>query len=241
MNRPVFAYSGANAGVTEWIDAASGSGVLVDYTAQRRPCYCRTPDRPGPHNLLLDPACAQPVAGADSPGPARPLWATDAGWVPPVGVAASPDTSFDVPMDGVAVAVDVGRERRRLPPVAGRPAARRRLGCADSPRPTWWCSRSCTCRRPSTPARPTRSPSARGTPWCTATASAIDADLVAGDAVRPVRVLRRGDGRADPARHRRHVRGAHPRLSEVLLPAPRHPRDPHAQPSCVVATRRAIR
>jgi hypothetical protein len=103
MNRPVFAYSGANAGVTEWIGSASSSGVLVDYTAQRRPCFFRTSDRPGPHNLLLDAVCAQPAARVDSPGPARPLWQIDAGWVPPVGVAASADTSFGVPMDGVAV------------------------------------------------------------------------------------------------------------------------------------------
>ena len=103
MNRPVFAYSGANAGVTEWIASATASGLLVDYTAQRRPCYFRTPDRPGPHNLLLDPTCSQPVAAADTPGPARPMWPIDAGWAPPAGVAATPDTTFPVPMDGVAV------------------------------------------------------------------------------------------------------------------------------------------
>jgi Protein of unknown function (DUF3048) C-terminal domain/Protein of unknown function (DUF3048) N-terminal domain len=104
MNRPVFAYSGANTGVTAWIDSAAGSGVLVDYTAQRRPCYFRTPERPGPHNLLLDPVCAAPVADLDAPGPARPLWRIDAAWQPPIGSAVTADSTFGVPMDGVDVA-----------------------------------------------------------------------------------------------------------------------------------------
>ncbi|NND74322.1 MAG: DUF3048 domain-containing protein [Ilumatobacter sp.] len=102
MNRPIFGYSGANPGVTAWVESAATSGVLVDFSAQRRPCYSRDPARPGPHNLLLDPAC---VALADeAAGPARPLWRTDAAWVVPLAVTATPDTSFSVPMDGVNVA-----------------------------------------------------------------------------------------------------------------------------------------
>ena len=101
MNRPVFAYSGANDGVTAWIESAAGSGILVDFTAQRRPCYSREPTRPGPHNLLLDPACAIDVA--TEAGPARPLWSMDSTWTVPDGVAAAPDGAFTVEMDGVRV------------------------------------------------------------------------------------------------------------------------------------------
>ena len=73
MNRPVFAYSGANPGVTAWVRSAASSGVLIDFTATSKPCYRRDPDRPGPHNLLIDPGCA--VDAATTAGPARTLWA----------------------------------------------------------------------------------------------------------------------------------------------------------------------
>lgn len=99
MNRPVFAYSGANPGVTAWIASATSSGVLVDFTAQRRPCYSRTDTRPGPHNLLFDTACA--TVASPAAGPARPLWAIDGSWTPPSD--APPDSTFVVPMDGVRV------------------------------------------------------------------------------------------------------------------------------------------
>jgi Protein of unknown function (DUF3048) N-terminal domain/Protein of unknown function (DUF3048) C-terminal domain len=99
MNRPVFAYSGANPGVDQWIGSAARSGVLVDFTALRNPCYVRSPDRPGPHNLLLDPTCA--VATSTTAGPAGPLWRIDPAWVPP-GIVPT-DTTFPVEMDGVAV------------------------------------------------------------------------------------------------------------------------------------------
>ena len=101
MNRPIFGYSGANPGVTAWINSATSSGVLVDFTAQRNPCYGRTAERPGPHNLLLDPNCA--VETSTNAGPARPLWTIDASWTPPSGVATSADTTFTIAMDGVAV------------------------------------------------------------------------------------------------------------------------------------------
>ncbi|MEY2582517.1 MAG: hypothetical protein QOE09_2366, partial [Ilumatobacteraceae bacterium] len=101
MNRPIFAYSGANPGVTLFINSATSSGVLVDYMAQRSPCYWRTVDRPGPHNLLLDPGCA--VSNSTDVGPARPLWRIDAAWTPPHGVSVSADTTFTVMMDGVAI------------------------------------------------------------------------------------------------------------------------------------------
>ena len=36
MNRPVFGFSGANPGVTQWIDSAEGSGVLVSETRKEK-------------------------------------------------------------------------------------------------------------------------------------------------------------------------------------------------------------
>ena len=101
MNRPVLAFSGANPGVTEWIGAAAGSGALVDFSAQHSPCYSRSPDRAGPHNLLLDPACA--IAASPTAGAARPLWLIDAGWAPSASVASHADTTFTVPMDGIRI------------------------------------------------------------------------------------------------------------------------------------------
>jgi hypothetical protein len=101
MNRPVFAYSGANPGVTAWVGSAASSGVLIDFTAMSGPCYRRDPDRPGPHNLLIDPACA--VDAATTAGPARPLWTTDPAWTAPAEAAVVADTMFSVRMDGVDV------------------------------------------------------------------------------------------------------------------------------------------
>jgi Protein of unknown function (DUF3048) N-terminal domain/Protein of unknown function (DUF3048) C-terminal domain len=99
MNRPILAWSGGNPAVTAEVTAAAQAGVVVDLSALRINCYRRESSRRAPHNLLLDPACAhQRVAG----GPARPLWSYDADWQP--GAAAfGPDTTFDVPMDGVRV------------------------------------------------------------------------------------------------------------------------------------------
>ena len=101
MNRPVFAYSGANAGVIDWINSAAGSAVLTDFTAQHSPCYSRSPDRPGPHNLLLDAHCA--VLNASGAGPARPLWLTASPWTAPNHDGVVTDTSFALEMDGVHV------------------------------------------------------------------------------------------------------------------------------------------
>jgi hypothetical protein len=100
MNRPVFAYSGANPGVTDWIRSAAISNVLVDFDGLTSPCYSRSPDRPGPHNLLLDPNCA--VTSSPAAGAARPLWPTNPSWVAPN--AAAVDTTFSLAMDGVNVA-----------------------------------------------------------------------------------------------------------------------------------------
>jgi hypothetical protein len=75
--------------------------VLVDFSAQHSPCYSRSPERPGPHNLLLDTACA--LASSPTGGAARPLWAIDAMWSPPTGVANVADTTFTVAMDGVHI------------------------------------------------------------------------------------------------------------------------------------------
>jgi hypothetical protein len=101
MNRPVFAFSGANPGVTQWIASAATSAVLVDFSAQQSPCYSRSPDRAGPHNLLLDPACA--LSLTTNAGPARPLWDIDPAWRPSASITTSGDTTFTVPMDGVRV------------------------------------------------------------------------------------------------------------------------------------------
>ena len=101
MNRPVFAYSGANPGVTDWIRSAARSDVLIDFTALHSPCYVRTTDRPGPHNLLLDPNCAVDVATAA--GPARPLWHIDPLWTASANVVAIADTTFTLAMDGATV------------------------------------------------------------------------------------------------------------------------------------------
>ncbi len=101
MNRPVFGYSGANAGVDAWITSAASSGVLVDFSAQRNGCYRRTIDRPAPHNLVIDTSCAR--SAAMSAGPARPLWTIAPGWTPPAGMPAVADSTFTVPMDGVRV------------------------------------------------------------------------------------------------------------------------------------------
>ena len=101
MNRPVFAYSGANPGVTDWIRSAAFSGVLVDFTALHNPCYFRSADRPGPHNLLLDPNCAADVA--KDAGPARPLWQIDPSMTPPTNAGVAADTTFTLQMDGVVV------------------------------------------------------------------------------------------------------------------------------------------
>ncbi len=103
MNRPVFAYSGANAGVTTWIRSAASSGVLVDFSALRAPCYVRDPGRPAPHNLLLDASCATSVAAASAPGQAQALWTIDGAWTPPAALGATTDTTFGVRMDGVRV------------------------------------------------------------------------------------------------------------------------------------------
>ncbi len=101
MNRPVFAYSGANVGVAAWLDSAAGSDLIVDFSAQHVPCYTRSPDRAGPHNLLLDPTCAVEAVG--SAGSARPLWNIDPSWVPSARADTAVDSSFAVAMDGVSV------------------------------------------------------------------------------------------------------------------------------------------
>jgi hypothetical protein len=101
MNRPVFAYSGSNPGVTAWLDSAESSGLLVDFSAQEHGCYARRDDRPGPHNLGVDPACA--LSASSSAGPARPLWDISGGWSPAAGVSSTADASFTVPMAGVTV------------------------------------------------------------------------------------------------------------------------------------------
>jgi hypothetical protein len=134
MNRPIFAFSGANTGTTGWIESAASSGMLTPYSSLARPCYGREPSRPGPHNLLLDPACARSTVAGDpvQPGPARPLWAIDDDWEVPTGIGAVPATTpFDVAMDGVATTWTWDAATRTYPPLPGRPSAPRRVGAAD--------------------------------------------------------------------------------------------------------------
>jgi len=99
MNRPVFAFSGANPGVTAWVQSAASSGGLVDFSAMHQGCYRRAADRRAPHNLVLDTACA--VSRARHAGPAAPLWSIDRSWAPTAATTSS--GRFTVPMDGVAV------------------------------------------------------------------------------------------------------------------------------------------
>jgi hypothetical protein len=105
MNRPVLAWSGGNRGVTNWIESAARSNLLVNFTAQRSPCYQRSSSRRTPHNLLLDPTCATntALAGDVPPGPARPLYWVDPAWEPAPEAGGSPDETFRVEMDGVTV------------------------------------------------------------------------------------------------------------------------------------------
>lgn len=101
MNRPILAWSGGNRGVTNWIESAARSGVLVDFTAQKNPCFNRNSSRRAPHNLQLDPLCA--VFNAPTAGPARPLFSINADWQVPEGIGAAPEANFSIGMDGVAV------------------------------------------------------------------------------------------------------------------------------------------
>jgi hypothetical protein len=114
MNRPIFAYSGANDGVLQWANAADTAGVTWDFGAQHAPCYFRTDEKPGPHNLLLDTGCTYETA--TTAGPARAMWRTVGGWSPPGGVSTTADGTFDVAMDGVDVQwqwdAESGRYRR---------------------------------------------------------------------------------------------------------------------------------
>ena len=101
MNRPVFSYSGANPGVSDWIRSATGSGLLIDFISPRGGCYRRSPEKPGPHNLVVNALCAR-LEGQGA-GPARPMWEIAANWSPPAGASVRPDSTFDVRMDGVRI------------------------------------------------------------------------------------------------------------------------------------------
>lgn len=97
LNRPIFSFSGANPGVNNWIDAAHEANWLVDYSGQQNPCYERRSDKPGPHNLVMDPTCA--AAESTEAGPAAPIFTFDDDWSP--GAKASNSGTFSVKMDGV--------------------------------------------------------------------------------------------------------------------------------------------
>ena len=101
LNRPILGWSGGNRGVTNWVGSAASAGLLINFSAQRSPCYNRSSSRSAPHNLLLDPACA--IRNAPDAGAARPLFAIDGTWTVADAPSAVPDTTFDVEMDGVRV------------------------------------------------------------------------------------------------------------------------------------------
>ena len=101
MNRPILAWSGGNKGVTNWVESADRSGVLVNFSAQTNPCYNRISSRSVPHNLQLNPTCA--IENATTAGPARQLWGIDASWTVPADLGAVPSPAFNVAMDGVSV------------------------------------------------------------------------------------------------------------------------------------------
>ena len=166
MNRPVFAYSGANVGVNAWIGSAASSGVLVDFSAQRNGCYRRTADRPGPHNLLFDVTCA--VGLAPTAGPARPLWDIVAG----VDTTRRRDLRERHHVPGAdgrrARRVDVGSDERAVPAAPGRRRTPRRLWRPDRRPQRGRARRATRARRRSTTARPIRSRSAPVQASCTA-------------------------------------------------------------------------
>ncbi len=99
LNRPVFAWSGGNPGVTEWVASAASSGVLVDVAGVRSNCYRREPTRRAPHNLVASTACLRDRGATGGAGAAVPLWSIDADWTAGA-LSTSPDTSFEVAMDG---------------------------------------------------------------------------------------------------------------------------------------------
>jgi hypothetical protein len=133
MNRPIFGYSGANSGVSAWISSAAASGVLVDFTAQRRPCYTRTTERPGPHNLILDAACCRRGGAHEHRcGRAGPPTLDDR---PVVDTArrGADHTRQHVPRPHGRSprGVDLERRQRQVPAITGRPRSRGRVRQQD--------------------------------------------------------------------------------------------------------------
>ena len=206
MNRPVFAYSGANPGVTDWINSAASSDVLVDFTALHNPCYVRSPDRPGPHNLLLDPTCA--VNSSTTAGPARPLWH---------------DRSRRGPHRATSSLSPTRRSRWRWTASSSTgPGTPRRARTCD-PRTVSHTSPSSGAQisarnvveistvyvpSPADARSPTPITVGTGTAVVHRNGTAIPVIWSRATAVRPVRVLRSGDRSADPTRHRHHLHRA---------------------------------
>ncbi len=111
LNRPILAWSGGNPGVTGDVRGAHQYGWLSNLSALQTDCFWRSSTRAAPHNLLLDPACAW--NSTTYAGPARPLFARDAGGVPP----GRGEDRFTVAMDGIDVTwvwePTAGRYQRR--------------------------------------------------------------------------------------------------------------------------------
>jgi hypothetical protein len=99
LNRPIFAWSGGNGGVTRAVRGAAQAGWLVNLSNSSGGCFWRSSLRRSPHNLMLDPTCAW--ASGEFAGPARPVFTHD----DPTGDGDEPDgvrrRRFDVEMEGI--------------------------------------------------------------------------------------------------------------------------------------------
>ena len=132
MNRPVFAYSGANVGVNAWV-AIGRRAPACSSTSPRNatPCYRRTAGSTG----AAQPAVRRrraPSALATTAGPARPLWDIDRG-VDTTGRRRRGRTTQRsvAPMDGVRVEWTWDPTSGQLPAVAGRRRTPRRVRRSD--------------------------------------------------------------------------------------------------------------
>ena len=120
MNRPVFAYLGGQPGVDAVDrDRPPRSGVLVDFSAQRTPCYRRSPIDPARTTCCSTSTCA--VGTRDRPPARRDRCGTSSGAGRRADRCTSAtDTTFTVPMDGVRVEWTWDPASGHVPAVAGR-------------------------------------------------------------------------------------------------------------------------
>ena len=173
--------------------------MLVDFTALRNPCYIRTADRPGPHNLLLDPNCAVDLA-TSAAGPARPLWRSIRRG-PHRPMRSVTDTTFTLAMDGV---VSTGHGTARLERICDRRTASRTSpssGAQISARNVVVIS-TMYVPSPVDARSPTPITVGTGTAVVHRNGTSDSRHVVAGHGLRPVRVRLDSDRPADTAQHR---------------------------------------